>query len=83
MPELITVCWNNGVPYSPIYGVQGPMEVFNPSEPRVYETMQRLLAEIQRRFPSNHIHLGKWMHRSMDRLYKLDLGMDEVYEKCW
>ena len=67
MPELITVCWHNGLPYQEIYGVQGKMEIFNPSEPRVYTTMDTLLREVKRRFPSNYIHLG----------------MDEVYDKCW
>ncbi len=58
MPELITVCWANGKPYQPIYGVQGAMEIFNPSEPRVYSTMNGLLREVKDRFPSNYIHLG-------------------------
>jgi N-acetyl-beta-hexosaminidase len=58
MPELITVCWANGKPYQPIYGTQGVMEIFNPSEPRVYSTMNALLREVKDRFPSNYIHLG-------------------------
>jgi len=58
MPELITVCWANGKPYQPIYGVQGAMEIFNPSEPRVYTTMAALLREVKNVFPSNYIHLG-------------------------
>jgi len=58
MPELITVCWANGKPYQPIYGVQGAMEIFNPSEPRVYSAMDGLLREVKDRFPSNYIHLG-------------------------
>jgi N-acetyl-beta-hexosaminidase len=64
MPELITVCWDNGKPYQAIYKVQGEMEIFNPSEPRVYSTMAALLREVQERFPSNYIHLGKmgWMN---------------------
>ncbi|CAF0888569.1 unnamed protein product [Adineta ricciae] len=67
MPELITVCWAHGKPYQAIYSIQGEMEIFNPSEPRVYSTMDALLREIKERFPSNYIHLG----------------MDEVYDKCW
>ncbi|CAF0777561.1 unnamed protein product [Adineta steineri] len=67
MPELITVCWSHGKPYQAIYSVQGEMEIFNPSEPRVYSTMDALLREMKERFPSNYIHLG----------------MDEVYDKCW
>ncbi|CAF1110759.1 unnamed protein product [Rotaria sordida] len=67
MPELITVCWTHGKPYQSIYSIQGEMEIFNPSEPRVYSTMDALLREIHERFPSNYIHLG----------------MDEVYDKCW
>ena len=59
MPELITPCWANGEPYEAIYGVQGKMEIFNPSEPRVYSTMNGLLREVQERFPSNYIHLGE------------------------
>ncbi len=58
MPELITVCWANGKPYQAIYGVQGAMEIFNPSEPRVYLIMEAFLKEIKDRFPSNYIHLG-------------------------
>ncbi|UJR22803.1 hypothetical protein I4U23_025834 [Adineta vaga] len=67
MPELITVCWTHGKPYQAIYSIQGQMEIFNPSEPRVYSTMDALLREVKERFPSNYIHLG----------------MDEVYDKCW
>ncbi|CAF4199305.1 unnamed protein product, partial [Adineta steineri] len=67
MPELITVCWADGKPYQAIYGVHGAMEVFNPSEPRVYSTMDTLLREVKQRFPSNYIHLG----------------MDEAYDRCW
>lgn len=67
MPELLTVCWANGRPYQAIYGTQGEMEIFNPSEPRVYSVMEALLQEVQETFPSNYIHLG----------------MDEVYDKCW
>ena len=48
MPELITVCWANSKPYQPIYGVQGEMEIFNPSEPRVYSTMDALLQRSKR-----------------------------------
>lgn len=59
MPKLITVCWADGKPYQAIYGIQGEMEIFNPMEPIVYETMQALLQEVKRRFPSNHIHLGR------------------------
>ncbi len=59
MPHLITVCWANGKPYQAIYGVQGEMEIFNPSEPRVYTTMEALLREVKERFPSNYIHLGR------------------------
>ena len=60
MPELITVCWANGKPYQLIYAVQGEMEIFNPSVPAVYSTMNALLREVQGRFPSNHIHLGEY-----------------------
>ncbi len=67
MPELITVCWANGKPYHAIYATQVEMEIFNPSVPRVYSTMDTLLREVKGRFPSNYIHLG----------------MDEVYDKCW
>ncbi|CAF0814156.1 unnamed protein product [Adineta ricciae] len=67
MPQLLTVCWANGKPYQAIYGVQGEMEVFNPSEPHVYTVMETLLREVKQKFPSNYIHLG----------------MDEVYDKCW
>jgi N-acetyl-beta-hexosaminidase len=63
MPELITPCWANGKPYQAIYGVQGAMEIFNPSEPRVYETMNELLREVQQKFPVNYIHLGRQEHR--------------------
>lgn len=59
MPELITVCWANGKPLQKLYSVQGPMEIFNPSEERVYSTMDALLREVKDRFPSNVIHLGK------------------------
>jgi hypothetical protein len=59
MPELITVCWENGKPYQAIYGTQGAMEIFNPSEPHVYSTMDTLLREVKGRFPSNYIHLGE------------------------
>lgn len=58
MPELLTVCWANGLPYQAIYGTQGEMEIFNPSEPRVYSVMEALLQEVKETFPSNHIHLG-------------------------
>lgn len=58
MPELITICWAHGKAYQAIYSVQGEMEIFNPSEPRVYSTMDALLREINERFPSNYIHLG-------------------------
>jgi N-acetyl-beta-hexosaminidase len=58
MPELLTPCWANNKPYQPIYGVQGPMQLFNPSEPRVYSVMNDLLREVKDRFPSNYIHLG-------------------------
>jgi N-acetyl-beta-hexosaminidase len=67
MPELITPCWANNKPYQPIYGVQGPAENFNPSEPRVFSTMDGLLREVQQRFPSNYIHLG------MRKVYLLKL----------
>lgn len=60
MPELITVCWANGKPYQAIYSVQGEMEIFNPSVPRVYAVMDTLLREVKGKFPSNYIHLGKW-----------------------
>ncbi len=69
MPELITVCWANGKPYQAIYGVQAAMEIFNPSEPRVYSTMEALLREVKQRFPSNYIHLGK----RKDHLLKIKL----------
>ena len=59
MPELITVCSAHGKPRQAIYSVQGEMEIFNPSEPRVYSTMDTLLREVKDRFPSNYIHLGK------------------------
>lgn len=58
MPELITVCWSNGKPHQAIYSIQGHMEIFNPTEPRVYSTMEALLREIHQRFPSNYVHLG-------------------------
>ena len=58
MPELLTPCWADGKPYQPIYGVQADMEIFNPSEPRVFSTMDGLLREIKDRFPANYIHLG-------------------------
>jgi len=58
MPELITVCWAHGKAYQPIYSTQGETEIFNPSEPRVYSTMDALLREVKERFPSNYIHLG-------------------------
>ncbi len=61
MPELITVCWAHGKPNQAIYSVQGEMEIFNPSEPRVYSTMDSILREVKDRFPSNYIHLGKNM----------------------
>jgi N-acetyl-beta-hexosaminidase len=88
MPELITVCWANGKPYQPIYGVQGAMEIFNPSEPRVYTTMDGLLREVKDRFPSNYIHLGMRndylsnIHFFISISSNL-LGMDEVYDPCW
>ncbi len=69
MPELITVCWADDKPYQAIYGVQGTMEIFNPSEPRVYSTMEALLREVKQRFPSNYIHLGK----RKDHLLKIKL----------
>lgn len=59
MPELITVCWAHGKPRQAIYSVQGETEIFNPSEPRVYSTMDTLLREVKERFPSNYIHLGR------------------------
>ncbi len=59
MPELITLCWADGKPYEAIYGIQGEMEIFNPSEPLVYSTMEALLQEVKDRFPSNYIHLGR------------------------
>jgi N-acetyl-beta-hexosaminidase len=59
MPELITLCWADGKPYQEIYGIQGEMEIFNPSEPLVYSTMEALLQEVKDRFPSNYIHLGR------------------------
>jgi N-acetyl-beta-hexosaminidase len=61
MPELITVCWAHGKSYQEIYSIQGQMEIFNPSEPKVYSTMDALLREVKERFPSNYIHLGKEM----------------------
>lgn len=67
MPELITVCWGHGKPLQAFYSIQGEMEILNPSESRVYSTMDALLREVKERFPSNYIHLG----------------MDEVYDKCW
>lgn len=62
MPELITECWGHGKPRQAIYSVQGETEIFNPSEPRVYSTMDALLREVKERFPSNYIHLGKEKH---------------------
>lgn len=59
MPELLTPCWSDNKPYQPIYGVQADMEIFNPSEPRVFSTMDALLREVKDRFPVNYIHLGK------------------------
>lgn len=89
MPELITPCWANGEPYQAIYAVQGKMEIFNPSEPRVYSTMNGLLREVQERFPSNYIHLGECaMNEPLKTLetllvFSCRLGMDEVYDRCW
>ena len=86
MPELITVCWAHGKPYQAIYSVQSEMEIFNPSEPRVYSVMDALLREVKERFPSNYVHLGRV---SIDLLFFNLLtslffeGMDEVYDKCW
>lgn len=64
MPQLLTVCWADGKPYQAIYGVQGEMEIFNPIEPRVYTVMEGLLQEVKDRFPSNYIHLGKYIRYS-------------------
>ena len=88
MPELITVCWANGKPYQAIYAVQGEMEIFNPSVPRVYTVMDTILREVKRRFPSNYIHLGIRLNlfaraESFLSVCRLLLGMDEVYDKCW
>ncbi len=88
MPELITVCWADGKPYQAIYGIQGEMEIFDPSEPRVYTTMEALLQEVKERFPSNYIHLGRWIDhvlivKSFLNYYHILSGMDEVYDKCW
>ena len=63
MPELLTPCWADNKPYQPIYGVQADMEIFNPSEPRVFSTMDALLREVKDRFPVNYIHLGKRQKR--------------------
>jgi hypothetical protein len=87
MPELLTPCWSDGKPYQPIYGVQADMETFNPSEPRVFSTMNALLREVKDRFPSNYIHLGKNKHcLSKIKFFLCSrniLGMDEVYDPCW
>ena len=64
MPELITICWSNGRPYQAIYGVQGAMEIFNPSEPKVYTVMEEILKEVNQQFPSEYIHLGMSMQDS-------------------
>lgn len=62
MPELITTCWAHGKPRQAIYSVQGETEIFNPSEPKVYSTMDALLREVKERFPSNYVHLGRAKH---------------------
>ena len=63
MPELITTCWGHGKAAQAFYSIQGEREIFNPSEPRVYSTMDTLLREVKERFPSNYIHLGRKLKR--------------------
>jgi hypothetical protein len=50
--------------------------------------MEALLQEVKERFPSNYIHLGRWIDhvlivKSFLNYYHILSGMDEVYDKCW
>ncbi len=65
--ELLTVCWNNGKPYQPIYGVQAKSEILNPTLEPVYAVLRELLDELRLLFPDDYVHLGN----------------DEVYYECW
>lgn len=80
MPELITVCWANGKPYQAIYAVQGEMEIFNPSEPRVYSTMHALLEEVKGKFPSNYIHLGMSEDECQEESSDLPVFFCHIYQ---
>lgn len=66
-PEFLTVCWHNGKPYQPIYGVQGKAEIFNPSFEPMYPVLESVLEEFKELFVDDYIHLGN----------------DEVYYDCW
>lgn len=65
--EFLTVCWHNGKPYQPIYGVQGKAEIFNPSFEPMYPVLESVLEEFKELFVDDYIHLGN----------------DEVYYDCW
>lgn len=66
-PEFITVCWKDGKPYQPIFGVQGAAEIINPTNEYVYPVLRDILTEFRDLFPDEYIHLGN----------------DEVYYECW
>jgi hexosaminidase len=63
----MTVCWNNGKPYQPIYSVQGEIENLNPINQKLYPFLKDVLGEFANLFVDDYIHLG----------------MDEVYYACW
>lgn len=66
-PELLTVCWNNGLPNQAIYGVQAAKEILNPTLNELYPILKEVLSEIKDIFPDEFVHLGN----------------DEVYYDCW
>lgn len=65
--EFITVCWKDGKPFQPIYGVQGAAEIFNPTNEHLYPLLREFLEEFKDLFADEYLHLGN----------------DEVYYECW
>ncbi|XP_076091620.1 beta-hexosaminidase subunit beta-like [Mytilus galloprovincialis] len=65
--DLLTPCYENGIPGVGKYNSHGEYEILNPTLNRTYKFMEELLGEVVEVFHDNFVHLG----------------MDEAYHACW
>ncbi|XP_050410910.1 beta-hexosaminidase subunit beta [Patella vulgata] len=66
-PDLLTPCYVNGVPGTPIWGKYAAYENFDVTKEFVYEFLGKFFAEVKEVFHDEYIHMG----------------MDESYYRCW